>query len=93
MPHLEKRLKNRFECGVLANISMPDYETRLAILDNKVKEENINIDMEILQQIAKRDNLSIRELEGIINQLVAFSSLENTLITKEMVDKCLQLYY
>lgn len=93
MPQLEERLKNRFEWGIVADVLMPDYETRLAILDNKVKEKNINIDIEILQQIAKRDNLNIRELEGIVNQLVAFSSLENALITKEMIDDYLKLRY
>ncbi len=84
---LEERLKTRFECGIIADISSPDYETRLAILRKKAEDDNILIDDEILTMIATNVETNIRELEGILNKLIATSSLTNTSITMEMATK------
>ena len=89
IPLLEDRLKSRFEWGVIADISNPDYETRLAILRKKAQLDNIIIDDEILSNIATRIDSNIRELEGTLNKLIATSSLTNSPITKEMAERAI----
>ena len=89
IPLLEERLKSRFEWGILADISMPDYETRLAILRKKVQIENIIIDDYILSVIATKVDSNIRELEGALNKIVAYASLTHSPITIEMAEKAI----
>ncbi len=91
IPLLEDRLKSRFEWGLLADVSMADYETRLAILRKKKDESNSLIDDEILSDIALKIDSNIRELEGVFNKLVAQSSLTHTPITMEMAEKAINV--
>ena len=86
---LEDRLKSRFEWGLIADISKPDYETRLEILRKKAQLDNIIIDDEILSDIATKIDSNIRELEGILNKLIANASLTNCQITIEMAEKAI----
>lgn len=86
---LEERLKSRFEWGLIADISNPDYETRLAILRKKTQLDNIIIDDEILSTIATRVDNNIRELEGTLTKLIAKASLTNSPITMEMTEKAI----
>lgn len=86
---LEDRLKSRFEWGLIADISNPDYETRLAILRKKTQLDNIIIDDDILSAIATRVDSNIRELEGTLNKLIAKASLTNSPITMEMTEKAI----
>ena len=86
---LEDRLKSRFEWGIIADISNPDYETRLAILRKKAQLDNILIDDEILTAIATRIDSNIRELEGTLNKLIAKASLTNSPITMEMAERAI----
>ena len=86
---LEDRLKSRFEWGLIADISNPDYETRLAILRKKTQLDNIIIDDEILSAIATRLDTNIRELEGTLNKLIAKASLTNSPITMAMTQKAI----
>ena len=87
---MEDRLKSRFEWGIIADISNPDYETRLAILRKKAQIDNIIIDDEILSAIATRIDSNIRELEGTLNKLIATASLtSNRQITMEMAEKAI----
>ena len=83
---LEDRLKSRFEWGLLADISCPDYETRLAILRKKSQDENIIIDDSILSDIATKIDSNIRELEGVLNKIVARASLTHSPITIELAE-------
>ena len=89
IPLLEDRLKSRFEWGIIADISNPDYETRLAILRKKAQLDNIIVDDEILSTIATRIDSNIRELEGALNKLTAKASLVKTPITMEMAEKAI----
>lgn len=89
IPQIEERLKSRFEWGLLADVSMADYETRLAILKKKTDDNKLIIDDEILSNIAAKIDSNIRELEGILNKLVAQSSLTHTPITMEMSEKAI----
>ena len=86
---LEDRLKSRFEWGLIADISNPDYETRLAILRKKAESDGIIIDDDILSNIANRVSSNIRELEGVLNKVVALSVLNNSPITIEMSEKAI----
>ena len=89
IPLLEERLRSRFEWGILADISMPDYETRLAILRKKVQLENIIIDDYILAEIATKIDSNIRELEGALNKIIAYASLTHSPVTREMAEKAI----
>ena len=84
---LEERLKSRFECGLIVDISQADYETRLAILRKKVQLENIVIDDLVLSNIATKIDSNIRELEGTLNKIVALASLTHSPITIDMAEK------
>lgn len=77
---LEGRLKSRFEWGLIADISSPDYETRMAILRKKEELDGLekyHIPDEVMQYIANNIKSNIRELEGSLNKLIALSNLEN----------------
>ena len=80
METLEARLRTRFEWGMIADISSPDYETRMAILLNKEELDGLekyHIPDEVMQYIANNIKSNIRELEGSLNKLIALSNLEN----------------
>ncbi len=87
---LEARLRSRFEWGILADISSPDYETRMAILHKKEESDGYNIDNRVIQYIATNIKSNIRELEGALNKLVALSNLENREITVELAEEALK---
>ncbi len=75
IPAIEGRLLSRLEWGMIADITMPDLETRIAILETKCKERNIKIDPEIINCIATMVHSNIRELEGALNRINAFAQL------------------
>ncbi len=79
--HLEDRLISRFERGMIADVSEPDYETRLAILQEKASEYEFFIDLSVLQFIAEHTTKNVRELEGILMQAVAQYELEKRMPT------------
>ena len=85
METLEARLKTRFEWGLIADISAPDYETRMAILYKKIETDQLeryNIPNEVIQYIATNIKTNIRELEGSLNKLIALYRINNN--QKEM---------
>ncbi|MCM1257156.1 MAG: chromosomal replication initiator protein DnaA [Roseburia sp.] len=87
---LEERIRSRFEWGLMADIGVPDYETRMAILRRKVEADDIELSDEILNYIANNIKSNIRELEGALNKLLAFGNLVQTEITMEIAQKELQ---
>lgn len=90
METLEARLQSRFEWGLIADISSPDYETRMAILRKKEEIEGYNIDDEVIRYIATNIKSNIRELEGALNKLVALSNLEKREINISMAEEVLK---
>ena len=76
MEILEDRIRSRFEWGLLADISSPDYETRVAILRKKEEMDGYNLDDAIIEYIAKNIKSNIRELEGSLNKIIAYANLE-----------------
>lgn len=86
---LTERLRSRFSDGLIADISQPSYETRLAILRKKVQEERIVIDDDILAHIANSVDSNIRELNGVLTKVVVMAQLMNSPITLEMAERCI----
>jgi chromosomal replication initiator protein len=84
IPTLEERLVSRFEWGLVTDIQPPDFETRVAILRKKAEEENLRIPDEVFHMIADGIKSNIRELEGSLVKLVAFSSFTGRAITPEL---------
>ncbi|MEK7584015.1 MAG: chromosomal replication initiator protein DnaA, partial [Patescibacteria group bacterium] len=80
---IENRLVSRFEWGMIADISAPDFETRVAILQTKCQEKGISLDDDIIRSIAETVRENIRELEGALNRIVAYHQLSNSAPTKE----------
>ncbi len=87
---LEARLRSRFEWGLIADISTPDFETRMAILHKKEENDGYNIDNAVIEYIAMNIKSNIRELEGALNKLVALSNLENREITIALAEEALK---
>ena len=87
---IDARLKSRFEWGLIADISSPDYETRMAILRKKEELDGYNIDDEVIRYIATNIKSNIRELEGALNKLVALSNLEKREINISMAEEVLK---
>ena len=86
METLENRIRSRFEWGLMADIGYPDYETRMAILRKRVYDDNLNMGDDILNYIADNIRTNIRELEGALNKLTAYSKIEKTDITLEIAE-------
>lgn len=89
MPSLEDRLRSRFEWGLIADIQPPDLETRLAILRAKADEQGAEVPYEVLNYIARKIQKNIRELEGSLNRVVAYSRLCKTIPTAEIAAQAL----
>lgn len=87
---LEERLCSRFEGGLIADIQRPDFETRLAILRKKAEFEHLVIGDEILRQIAERIDTNVRELEGSLTRLTAYSSLTRRPIDEQLASEALR---
>lgn len=87
---LEDRLRSRFEWGLIADIQSPDLETRIAILKKKAQQENIYIPNDVMTFIADKIASNIRELEGALNRVIAYSSLTENEISVELATEALK---
>ncbi|REH85477.1 chromosomal replication initiator protein DnaA [Staphylococcus felis] len=87
---LEERLKSRFQWGLIVDITPPDFETRMAILQKKTEEENLDIPIEALTYIANQIQTNIRELEGALTRVLAYSKLQGKPITTELTADALK---
>ena len=87
---LEDRLRSRFEWGLIADIQPPDLETRMAILTSKAEALQLSISEGIIEFIAKRVQKNVRELEGSLNRLAAYSDLMNVPVTLDLASRVLQ---
>lgn len=90
IPTLEERLRSRFEWGLITDIQPPDLETRIAILRKKAKAENLDIPNEAMMYIASQIDTNIRELEGALIRVVAYSSLINEDISAHLAAEALK---
>lgn len=87
---LEDRLRSRFEWGLIADMQAPDIETRIAILRKKAQLENLDVPNEIMSFIAEKIASNIRELEGALNRVIAYSSLTENDITVDLATEALK---
>lgn len=90
IPTLEDRLRSRFEWGLITDIAPPDLETRIAILRKKAKADGLDIPNEVMLYIANQIDSNIRELEGALIRVVAYSSLVNKDITADLAAEALK---
>lgn len=90
IPTLEDRLRTRFEWGLITDIQTPDLETRIAILRKKAQMENINIDNEVMHYIADKIQSNIRELEGALVRVVAYSTLNKKDVNLDLAVEALK---
>jgi len=86
---LEDRLRSRFEGGMIADISYPDFETKIAILEEKCREKKVSFSKDILEYIASNIQFNIRELEGALNKLIAHQGITNKKINLEEAKRTL----
>lgn len=82
---LTERLRSRFEWGLLADIQVPDIETRIAILRNKVERDKMSVPDDVLALIATAYQNNIRELEGALNRVVAYVSINDCPMTVDVI--------
>jgi len=90
MARLEERLVSRFEWGLVVDVRPPDYETRMAILRKKADDDGLRIDDEVIEFIAHSCTASVRELEGAVIKLLAYSSLTNQEMTLSLARTALR---
>jgi chromosomal replication initiator protein len=90
IPGLVERLRSRFEWGLLADIQPPDLETKMAILDKKAEAENVKLPDEVRSFMASKTKSNVRELEGALVKLIAYSSLTGSAINLQMAQQVLK---
>ena len=90
MEILEERFRSRFEWGLIADITLPDYETRMAILHKNEEMNGYNISEDVIKYIATNIKSNIRELEGALTKIVALSRLNKCDITLELAEEALK---
>jgi chromosomal replication initiator protein len=86
---LEERLRSRFEGGLAADVQLPDFEMRMAILRTKGEELGANLPGEVVEYIAQKDKTNIRELEGALNKVIAFSTITGSPISLQVAVEAL----
>ena len=87
---LEERLRSRFGWGLIADITLPDFETRTAILEKKADAENLSLPVDIIQYLAKNIVSNVRDLEGALNKISAMARLSEYNITLESAENIVQ---
>lgn len=87
IPTLEERLRSRFEAGMIADVSFPDYETRMAIIKTKLQERDAHLEDEIVDIISKKIQKNVREIEGILNRIIFYQTNYQKPITPSTAEK------
>ncbi|UCC16437.1 MAG: chromosomal replication initiator protein DnaA [Dehalococcoidales bacterium] len=90
LPSLQKRLRSRFEGGLVTDIREPDFDTRLAVLRAKASQKDLDLSNEVLEMIALQIKQNIRALEGSLNRVIAYSKLIREMITPELAARALK---
>jgi len=89
IPEIEERLRSRFEWGLIADIQPPDFETRVAILQKKAEIEHVHLADDVAYVMARRVKANIREIEGALTRMIAFSSLSGRPMSVDLAEEVL----
>jgi len=92
IPSLEHRLLTRFEWGMMADVSSPDFETRVAILESKCKDKEYELEREFLEHVANIIQSNIRELEGALNKIIAYHQFKSMTPSMESIEGVLESF-
>lgn len=90
LPTLEERLRSRFEGGLIVDIGYPEYEMRLAIIKSKLQEKNHKLSDEVVDAIAQRVKKNIREVEGVLNQIIFYQDTKKTELSRDDVEEIIK---
>lgn len=90
MPLLPERLCSRFEWGLVTEVKPPDFETRLAILQGKIKQDGVNLSQDVLEFLASQIQQNIRVLEGSLNRVVAYAKLIRAIVTPQLAAQAIK---
>ena len=90
MEILDERFRSRFEWGLIVDITLPDYETRMAILHKKEDMDGYNVSEDVIKYIANNIKSNIRELEGAFNKIIAFAKLNKVDLTLSLAEEALK---
>jgi chromosomal replication initiator protein len=90
MPLLPERLRSRFEWGLVTEVQPPDFETRLAILQGKTKQDGVNLSPDVLEFLAGQIQQNIRVLEGSLNRVVAYAKLIRAMVTPQLAAQAIK---
>lgn len=90
LPTLEERLRSRFEGGLIVDIGYPEYEMRLAIIKSKLQEKNHKLSDEVIDAIAQRVKKNIREVEGVLNQIIFYQDTKKTELSRDDVEEIIK---
>jgi chromosomal replication initiator protein len=90
IPLLQEHLRSRFEWGLVADIQCPEFDTRLAVLQAKAREQEVKVSTDVLEFIAMQIKQNIRALEGSLNRVVAYSKLLRAILTPELAAQALR---
>ncbi len=90
IPLLSERLRSCFEWGLVTEIQPPNFETRLAILQDKAKQDGVNVSLDVLELIARQIQQNIRALEGSLNRVIAYAKLVRAMLTPEIAAHALK---
>lgn len=87
---LSERLKTRFGCGLITDIQVPDFETRVAILRSRIRQDDLNVSDDVVQLIAEHVTGNVRSLEGCLNSVVAYAGIAGRPVTVELANSVLK---
>ncbi|MDD4531116.1 MAG: chromosomal replication initiator protein DnaA [Candidatus Pacebacteria bacterium] len=90
IPAITERLKSRFNGGMIADINIPDYETRVAILRQKAEEKNVTIPADVVEYIANNIQKNVRELEGAVSRMAIYKKTNGKVVALEDAKKLLK---
>ena len=87
LPVLEERLRSRFEGGMIADITYPEYESRVAIIKTKLQEKELELEQKVVELIAKKAQRNVREIEGILNKIAFYQSAKGKILGQDDLEK------
>jgi chromosomal replication initiator protein len=92
LQHIEQRMVNRFECGMVVDVQSPDFETRVAIIQKKLEQYGAQLDHEVCYYLANKVRNDVRKIEGALVKLLGYASVRHQPVTLDLARECLRTY-